>query len=357
MPVKITTLVPLPIRDASEYIGTLKSRQTITIQPQVDGQLTKIFVKSGDVVDPGKPLMQIDPARQEASVNTAQANRAAQLAALEFAKQQLDRTQRLYESGAASKQDFDQAKANLDSAKANVEALGAQIRQNQVQLEYYRIVAPAHGVVGDIPVRVGDHVTPQTVLTVLNDNAALEAYVSVPVERASQLRMGMEVQLLDAAGQIIATGTTHFISPFVNGETQSILIKTDVENPTSALRAEQFVRARVVWATHDGVSVPALAVNRLNGQTFIFVAEPGEGGKLVAKLRPVSLGELIGGNYVVQSGVKAGEKIVTSGVQKIQDGVPVVEAQEQPQGQGGGAASGGGAAPAAKPADKPAEKK
>jgi len=347
--VKIVTLAPTPIRDASEYIGTLKSRRMITIQPQVDGQLTRIFVKSGDVVEAGKALMQIDPARQEASVTTAQANRAARLAELEFAKQQLERVQRLYQSGAGSKQDLDQAMANLSAAQADVNALGAQIRQNQVQLEYYRIVAPAHGIVGDIPVRVGDHVTPQTVLTILNDNGALEAYISIPVERASQLAMGMEVQLLDGAGQIIASGHIHFISSQVNSETQSILIKTDVENPTGLLRPEQFVRARVVWASHDGVTVPALAVQRLNGQTFVFAAEASEGGKLVAKMRPVTVGELVGDSYVVATGLKVGDKIVASGTMKLQDGAPIADQPEAPSPKGNEGN--------AKPAEKPAEKK
>src|SRR5262249_39270933 len=157
---------------------------------------------------------------------TAFANRAAKQAELEFLQRQLDRVQRLYESGAAAKQELDQASSNVNSAKAEIDALGAQIRQNQVQLEYYRIVAPAHGVVGDIPVRVGDHVTPSTVLTSLDDmGAALEAYISIPVERSHELRQGMEVQLLDGAGKPTGGGHVFFIAPSVNGGTQSILIK------------------------------------------------------------------------------------------------------------------------------------
>src|SRR5262249_3894447 len=107
MPVKLATLSPTQISDTTEYIGTLTSQRQITVQPQVDGQITKIFVKSGDRVEAGKPIMQIDPQRQQAQVTSAQANRASRLAALAFAKQQLERTKGLYESGAASKQDLD----------------------------------------------------------------------------------------------------------------------------------------------------------------------------------------------------------------------------------------------------------
>ncbi|HKA86918.1 MAG TPA: efflux RND transporter periplasmic adaptor subunit [Haliangiales bacterium] len=320
--VKLQTLVAGSIQDASEYIGTLKSRRSITVQPQVEGQLTKIFVKSGDTVDAGTPLMQIDASRQQAAVASAQATRAARLASLAYAKQQLERIQRLYDEAAVSKQELDQAKANRDSAQADVDALGAQIRQNEVQLDYYRIVAPAHGVVGDIPVRVGDRVTTATVLTTVDDNGALEAYVSIPIERAGQLRRDMEVEVLDSTGVPLGTGHVYFISPQVNADTQSILIKTDVQNEGAKLRAEQFVRARVVWSTHEGVSVPALAVVRLNGQTFVYVAESHDGA-LVAKQRAVALGELTANAYVVLSGLKAGEKVVVSGLQKLGDGAPI----------------------------------
>src|SRR5262245_39635054 len=87
MPVKLGTLTPTPVADTTEYLGTLKSRRSITVQPQVDGQLVKIFVKSGDVVEPNTALMQIDPSRQEAAVLSAQATRASRLATLAFAKQ------------------------------------------------------------------------------------------------------------------------------------------------------------------------------------------------------------------------------------------------------------------------------
>src|SRR5262249_1882833 len=146
--------------------------------------------------------------------------------------------------------------------------LGAQIRENEVQLDYYRITAPVHGVVGDIPVRVGDHVTPATELTTIDENGLLEAYVSVPVEKAGTLRLGMPIELLDAEGQLIGDGKITFLSPQVNEETQSVLIKTVVQNSDNTLRAAQFVRARVVWSTHEGVMVPAIAILRLNGQSF-----------------------------------------------------------------------------------------
>ncbi|HWE30463.1 MAG TPA: biotin/lipoyl-binding protein, partial [Polyangia bacterium] len=110
MPVELTTLRAVPVRDTTEYIATLKSRRSIVLQPLVDGQLTHIFVKSGDTVDANTPIMQIDPARQRATVTSSQATQASRLATLNYAKQQVERTERLYEGGAVSQQELDQAR-------------------------------------------------------------------------------------------------------------------------------------------------------------------------------------------------------------------------------------------------------
>jgi len=322
VPVTLSTLAATRIRDTTEYVATLKSRRSILLQPQVDGQLTRIFVKSGDTVEANQPLMQIDPARQRATVTSVAATRASRQAGLNFAKQAAERAERLYEGGAVSQQELDQARSNYRSAMAEVDALGAQIRENEVQLDYYRITAPAHGVVGDIPVRVGDHVTPATRLTTIDENGLLEAYVSVPVEKAAQLRVGMPMELVDASGEIIGEGQITFVSPQVNEETQSVLLKSVVANKDNTLRAAQFVRARVIWSSHEGVMVPALAILRLNGQSFVFVATD-EGGKTVAKQRPVSLGELLADGYPVLAGLKPGERVVVGGIQKMSDGAAI----------------------------------
>jgi RND family efflux transporter MFP subunit len=322
-PVGLQALSSTRVLDTTEYIATLRSRRSITVQPQVDGHVTRIFVKSGDAVKPGDPIMQIDPARQQAALSSARASQSSRRAALTLAERDLARTRTLAASGAVPARELDQARSSVDALRAEIDALGADIRSSRVQLGYYRVDAPAHGVVGDIPVRVGDRVTPTTTLTTLDDNAALEAYVSVPVEQAARVAPGMEVQLVDQGGKTLSSSRVHFISPQVSSETQSILIKTAVENPSGALRAEQFARARVIWGSHDGFTVPPAAVIRMNGQTFVYVAESARGG-LVARMRPVTVGELIDNHFAVESGLKAGEKVVTSGVQKIRDGAPIV---------------------------------
>lgn len=329
VPVRITVLERAAVEDTSEYVATLRSRRSVTLQPQVDGQVRRIFVKSGDVVREGTPIVQIDAARQAASVRSQEATRIARLADLSYARQQYERMQALFADGIVARQQLDQAKSTLESLQANVDALAAQVRQQQVQLQYFRVTAPAEGIVGDIPVREGDYVTPQTRLTTIDQRGALEAYVSVPVERAGDLRLGMPVVIVGRSGTKIADSRIAFISPQVNDETQSVLIKTLVDNPNGDLRPEQFTRARVVWSAREGLLVPVVAVTRLNGQPFAFVAQE-ERGSLVARQRPIEVGDIVGNSYVVLKGIEAGERVVVSGIQKLRDGAPVTPESEPP---------------------------
>jgi RND family efflux transporter MFP subunit len=177
-------------------------------------------------------------------------------------------------------------------------------------------------VVGDITLRVGDRVTSSTIITTIDDNSALEADIMVPLDRTPDLRLGLPVQMLDAQGNVTATNPVSFVSPRVDDRTQTVLVKSLLRDAPAALRAQQFSRARIVWSSAPGLTVPLTAVTRISGRYFCFVAEPGDGG-LVAKQRPIEVGELIGNDYVVLSGLKAGDKVITTGIQKLGNGAPV----------------------------------
>jgi len=328
-PVTLATAEARPIEDTTEYVATLKSLRSTTIQPQIDGQITQILVKSGDRVRQGAPLMQIDPRRQQAAVSSQEAERASREAAVAFARQQAQRTRDLYAAGAISKQEQERAETELRTAEANLKALQAQVQQQEVQLRYFTITAPTAGVVGDVPVRVGHVVTPQTVLTTIDQNETLEVYVSVPIERAPALKIGLPIQILSSDGDdTLATSAVNFISPHVDDQTQSILVKGQVRNPAGTLRAMQYVRARVVWKMSQGLLIPVTAVLRVSGQFFAFVAEDA-GGKLVAKQRAIKVGPITGDTYPVLDGLKAGERIVTSGTMKLADGAPIQPAPSE----------------------------
>lgn len=326
MAVKLVELRPTPIDEAEEYVATLKSLRSTTVQPQIDGQITQIHVRSGERVGQGARMMQIDPRRQQAAVSTQEAELAAREANVAFARQQLQRAQDLFAAGALSKQELEQAVTAVQTAEAALKALQAQLQQQQVQLRYYAVTAPTAGIVGDIPVRVGMVVTPQTVLTTIDQNDTLEAYVSVPVERASDLKNGTPIIVLSGDGrETLAVTAVSFISPHVEESTQSVLVKGMVRNPGGALRSQQFVRARIVYKTIQGLTIPVTAVARISGRYFVFVAEEA-GGKLVARQRAIKAGPIVGDGYLVLEGVKPGERVVVSGGQRLADGVPIAPA-------------------------------
>jgi RND family efflux transporter MFP subunit len=324
MPVKVLEAQAVPVNDASEYVATLKSRDSAIIMPQVEGQITQIFVHSGDRVEAGSPMIEIDPLKQQATVKSQESARAAQEANLVWARKQYERTQGLSSAGVVSKQDMDQARSNLDAAQAQMESLDAQVKEQQVQLHYYKVVALRNGIVGDIPVHVGDRVTTATQLTTIDQPGSLEAYVYVPIEHSSQLKMNLPVQVLDSDGKVLADSRISFISPQVDNTTQTVLVKARIANGNDALRQSQFIRARVVWGTHQNPQVPILAVSRLAGQYFAFVAEAQNGGSFVARQKPLKIGQTVGNDYEVQDGIKPGDKVIISGTQFLLDGVPVI---------------------------------
>jgi RND family efflux transporter MFP subunit len=324
MPVKVQEAHATPVNDATEYVATLKSRDSAVIMPQVEGQVTKILVHSGDSVAAGAALMEIDPLKQQATVKSQESSRAAQQANLTWTKQQYERSQGLYAAGVVSKQDLDQAKNALDAAQAQMESLDAQVSEQQVQLHYYKVVAPWGGIVGDIPVRVGDRVTTTTQLTTVDKPGGLEVYVYVPIEHSAQLKTGLPVQVLDSDGKVLASSHVDFISPQVDNTTQTVLVKARIPNSNDALRQSQFIRARIVWGTHDNPEVPILAVSRLAGQYFAFVAEPQNSGSYVARQKALTIGQTVGNDYEVLAGIKPGDKVIVSGTQFLLDGVPVI---------------------------------
>ncbi len=322
VPVKIQIARAVPISDSTEYVATLKSRDSAVIMPQVEGQITDISVHSGERVSPGHVLMQIDPTKQQATVNSQEHGRAAQEANLAYARQQYDRISALSAAGVVSRQELDQAKSALDTAQAQLKSLDAQVQEQQVQLHYYRVTSPSTGIVGDIPVHVGDRVTTATMLTSVDKPGSLEAYVYIPVERSPQLKVNMPVQIVDGSGQVIADSRITFISPQVDNTTQTVLIKSRIANNEDKLRNLQFIRARVIWGTHAGPVVPVVAVSRVGAQYFAFVAE-NQDGKLVAHQKALRLGEMTGNDYVVLDGIKPGDKIIVSGIQFLVDGATV----------------------------------
>jgi RND family efflux transporter MFP subunit len=276
-------------------------------------------------VSAGAVLFEIDSAPEQAALASLQSMRPLRESDVEFARQQVERNKTLLDAGAISQREVEQFEAQLRSAEAQLKTLDDQIRQQRSQLDYYRVTAPIAGTIGDVPVNVGDRVTRSTVMTTVDENDFLEVYINVPVQQAPQLKVGLPVRLVDDRGQTLATNPLTFVSPTVDTATQSVLAKARLVDGRGQFRSDQFVRARIVWSTAPGLTVPVTGVMRINAQFFAFVAEKSDQG-LTAKQKPVRLGDIINNEYIVLDGLRPGEQLIVGGLQKIRDGAPVMPA-------------------------------
>jgi multidrug efflux pump subunit AcrA (membrane-fusion protein) len=292
--------------------------------------------------------------RADAALNQAQ-RRLSQLsasrqsdigeltAALEQARQNLKRLQ-----NGARPEEIAQARADAAAAAATVNMVETRLDKTQIR-------APISGVVGNIPLKLGDYLEKGDKLTTITENNALELNLSIPLEKAPQLRLGLPVEILDAQNKAIATGKISFISPNVTSDSQLLLAKASFSNAQIPLLNQQYIQARVIWDRRPGLLVPSTALNRVGGANFVFVAVPppksdkspenaqpasqqapqqaappaakssGQPAPppLVAQQRSVVLGEMQGNQYQVISGLKPGEKIVTAGILQLREGAPI----------------------------------
>ncbi|MDJ0676498.1 MAG: efflux RND transporter periplasmic adaptor subunit [Calothrix sp. MO_167.B42] len=371
--VKLSQVQVGKISDSSEFIGTLESRRSVTLQPRIQGQVTKIFVKSGDIVKQGEAIIQVDSREQQASVNSVraaadgarsqlenakatlsslEADRLSNIADVRLNEREYQRSTTLEAEGAISRQTKDQDANKLATARASLRAIEARIKaqkatvsqaektlkqsqaniqEQKVQLQYYRITAPFTGIVGDIPVKEGDFVNTSSPLASITQNRPLEVEISVPIEKQRELRKGIPVEILDTGGQVLASSRVSFIAPSASNNTQTILVKALLNNSQGRLRADQLVRARVIWNQRPGVLVPTFAVSRIAGENFVYVAQtkesPQGNTETIATQKQVKLGSITGNNYQVLSGLEPGDKIVVSGILNLRNGDRILSSE------------------------------
>jgi RND family efflux transporter MFP subunit len=365
------------VQDYSEFVGNLDALNAVQLKPEVEGRISRILVRSGDRVEAGRSLVEINPdvrqaelAGSQAAVTSARATRnntLQQLEALEaeratavaerdLKQAQLDRRRTLVAQGAVAREDADILERDLRAAEADLNARDrriqaatatvaeaeATIQQAEAsataasdQLQRNTIVAPFAGMVGDMPFKVGDFVQTSDNVTSVVQNDSLELRLSVPSERSTELRIGLRVALLDNQGKPVSDGRISFVEPQVNATAQSILVKAVFNNPQQRLRDNQSLRARIIWRESPGVLVPTSAISRSSGQTFVFVAKPADAAgsnapTFVAEQRLVKLGSIQGNNYQVLEGLKPGDQIAVTGLLNLTNGAAIQPQTEQP---------------------------
>ncbi|MEH2424688.1 MAG: efflux RND transporter periplasmic adaptor subunit [Nostoc sp.] len=367
--VKISTVQSGIIEESSDFIASLKSQRSVTLQPRIQGRVTQIFVKSGDPVAAGTAILQVDSTPQgaialsnpvpqaflvqlenaRATLKFLEAQRPSYVANVRLYQQNYEKFVNLAEEGAVSRQTSNQFADRLATAKTSLDAIDSRIQaqrttilqaekslqqgnvntQNQqVQIQSDKITSPFSGTVGNMPMKVGDLVNTSTQLVNITQNRPLEVNISVPLQQGPQLHKGMPVEVMNAQGQKLGRSRVFFIAPNASNQTQGILIKALFNNPNGQLRADQLVRARVFWNQRPGVLIPTTAMTRIAGDTFVYVVEteksPQGVSQQVARQRRVKLGEIKGNNYQVIEGLQPEDQVIISGLLNLRDGVAIV---------------------------------
>jgi RND family efflux transporter MFP subunit len=319
--VEVLTVEKKPVRETGDYLGSVISRQSVNLLPQIGGYVRKILIRPGQEVKAGQVMVEVDAREERAALESSQAQQNSASTNLDLAQRTLVRTESLYKEGLVTAQELDRVQANVKAAEAAVKASSAQVSQSRVALGFHEVRAPIAGLVGDVLVRVGDYVTATTQLTSVTQGEVLEVSVTVPAERARTLSVGTPVEVLDANGAVLLASTFYFIAPQANERTQLVDARAIFDNSVG-LRPNELVRTRIVFGTREALQVPALAIVRQSGQPFVFALQKGDKGTVVAR-RPVTLGPLGEQNYVVESGLSPGDQIAVSSLQALRDGAPV----------------------------------
>ncbi len=369
-PVQVETLSEGTLEDSSEFVGNLEAIARVEVRPESQGRIQEVLVQPGQFVEAGQPLLVLEPDQTipqfegaQASVSVAQASRETAVrqkqvaetqqetaaSNLELQRVNLERAEYLLEQGVIGQFDFDRAQFNYESAQnqldaaqeqvqaaeaaiaqadASIQQAQAQANSARVPVEFKIVTAPISGFLGDLLVNLGDYVSTGQAIATIAQNDALDLRINLPSNRSQQLRAGLPVELIDPNNnERLSTGQVTFISPTVDATAQTILIKAQFANVDGSLRDGQYVQARIIWETQPGVLVPTTAISRISGQNFVFVVSEAtaEGGEpqTVVQLSPVQLGDIQGDRYQVIDGLQTGDRIATSNILKLRDGVPV----------------------------------
>jgi multidrug efflux system membrane fusion protein len=345
-PVSIATADSRDVPFYLDAIGKAAARETVSIQPQVGGRITKIHFQDGADVKRGDALFTIDPRPYQAALDSASASLAQNRAVLELAKLEFSRMEKLLETRAASQQEFDSKKNAVAVAQAQLAASQAAIETARLNLDHSFIRAPIDGRTGQRLVDVGNVVAANgPALVVIQRLDPIYADFTIPETELSGVQKSLaagaakvEVRLPDD-GQDARQGSLTFLDNAVQEGTGTVKLRATLANSDHRFWPGRFVQVRLLLGTdRHAVLVPATAPQQSAKGMFVYVVKDDQ----TAELRPVAVGQRQGEQVVVESGVKAGERVVTAGQLAVMPGgkVRLADAPAQAAGPPGQTAPG-----------------
>jgi membrane fusion protein (multidrug efflux system) len=331
--VSVVTVAPRDVPAVFEYVAQTQSSRQVNIQARVDGFLDKRVYTEGSIVKAGQVLFLMDMKPFQAQVDAAKAQVSKSQAAVDVAKQNLDRVKPLAKAEALSQKDLDDATGNYESSSASLDAAKAQLTTAQLNLSYCTITSPVDGISGAAAQADGTYLNQAnsqlTTVAVLspmwvnfslseNEYQALRDKVEKgELRRAPTGSYVVEIVLVD--GSLYPhTGQITFTDPSYSSQTGTFLIRAQVDNPKGILRPNQYVRVRVKGATRpNAILIPQRAVLQGAKGHFVWVVDKDS----KAENRPVIVGDWSGDDWVISEGLHEGDRVVVDGGLKLGPGV------------------------------------
>lgn len=336
--VSVLTVQPQNVTLSTELPGRTSAYRVAEVRPQVGGIIVKRLFEEGSEVKAGQQLYQIDPATYQAAVLSAQADLAKAKATIKTADAKAQRYADLVKINAVSRQDYDDAVAALDEDKAQVMVAEAEVRTAQINLDYTKVYAPISGRISKSSVTEGALVTASQTTALATITQLDPIYVDVNQSSSELLRLRQEMaagklnqgnadkaavtMTMDGSNQPYdKPGELKFSDVTVDTSTGDVQVRALFPNPQHLLYPGLFVRAKIEQGTRDNaILVPQKAVVRnSDGSATVWVV--GDGDK--AEVRPVTTGQNIGDKWLIDSGLKAGDRVILEGLQKVRPGAPV----------------------------------
>jgi membrane fusion protein, multidrug efflux system len=343
--VEVSEVIRKDVPVYMEWVGTTDGLVNATIQAQVTGYLVKQNYREGEFVKKGRVLFEIDPRTFQAAVDAAKGSLAQAEARWETAKANLQRVRPLAEKNAVSKKDLDDNIGAELSGRAAVESAKAQLDTAQLNLGFTRVTSPVDGIAGIAKAQIGNLVGPGQIqeLTAVSTVDPIKAYIAISEQEYMKFRRGKEEQAGEKAAEaiplelILADGTVYPHKGRVALADRQVDVKTGTmrlgalfPNPGNLLRPGQYGTVRATMETKKGaLLVPQRAVTEVQGKFLVAVV----GSDNAVELRPVVPAERVGSLWVIDKGLKPGERVVVEGVQKVKTGVRVAPTQAAAEGE------------------------
>jgi RND family efflux transporter MFP subunit len=349
--VAVTDVIQKDVPLYSDWVGTTQGFVNANIYPKISGYLIKQDYRDGDAVHIGQLLFEIDPREYQAALDQALGNLAQAQAQLKQNQQNLDRYTVLYRQAVISKQDFQNQTQTTRATAAQVQANQAAVETAKLNLEWTKVISPVNGIAGIAKTQVGDLVSPTSLLTTVSQLDPIK--VEFPISEQSYLHFadkinqdpdtraknGPKLELILSNGSIYKyPGEFYDVNRQVNIQTGTIEVQATFPNPDNFLRPGLYAKVRAATdVRHNALLVPQNAVLETQGQYQVAVVGPDN----KVTMRTVVVGKQAAGLRIIDSGVSAGERVITEGLQKVQDGMEVnphvVAAQPAPDGTPGAA--------------------